>query len=281
MSEEDPKLRLIVAQQGGSADPDTWNAPEPVEDDDWSPEAFLPDITQAEAARTARRDKKERKAYEEAAAKEFGTDFIRKLRTVRDPRERIIFSAESVFARKGFAGARTQEIASLANVNKAMIHYYFDSKEKLYHAVLDKILFDLIKLQQESVRGELSFPKQLERFLIGFFDYVATHKNFSRLTSMELGSNDRYLIRLAETFFKPLFDRGVAFIRAGVSAGAFQKINARHFLISIYDLTMGYFSNAEFVGMMFGEDPLSEKMLKERRDMVLDVVFHCLGCKRP
>ncbi len=279
MSEEDPKLKLIVTQDG-SADPNDWSSQEQVEDDDWSPEALLADV-QAEAARTARRDKKERKAFEESAAKEFGTDFIRKLKSVRDPRERIIFAAESVFAKKGFAGAHTQEIASLANVNKAMIHYYFDSKEKLYHAVLDKILFDLIKLQQESVRDDLSFPKQLQRFLIGFFDYVASHKNFSRLTSMELGSNDRYLTRLAETFFKPLFDRGVTFIRAGVTAGAFQKINARHLLISIYDMTMGYFSNAEFVGMMFGEDPLSEKMLKERRDMVLDMVFHSLGCKRP
>jgi AcrR family transcriptional regulator len=266
--------------QDKPADPEAWNPPEQVEDDDWSPEAFIPDV-QAEAARATRRDKKERKAFEESAAKEFGTDFIRKLKTVRDPRERIIFAAESVFAKKGFAGAHTQEIASLANVNKAMIHYYFDSKEKLYHAVLDKILFDLIKLQQESVRGDLSYPKQLERFLIGFFDYVATHKNFSRLTSMELGSYDGYLARLAETFFKPLFDRGVAFIRAGISAGAFQKINARHFLITIYDMMMGYFSDAAFVGMMFGEDPFSEKMLKERRNMVLDVIFHSLGCKRP
>lgn len=279
MSEEDPKLKLLVGQ-GEPADPDAWSPPEQVEDDDWPSEAFVPDV-RAEAARATRRDKKERKVFEESAAKEFGTDFIRKLKTVRDPRERIIFAAESVFAKKGFAGAHTQEIASLANVNKAMIHYYFDSKEKLYHAVLDKILFDLIKLQQESVRGELSYPKQLERFLIGFFDYVATHKNFSRLTSMELGSNDGYLARLAETFFKPLFDRGVAFIKAGISAGAFKKINARHFLITIYDMMMGYFSDAEFVGMMFGEDPLSEKMLKERRNMVLDVIFHSLGCKRP
>jgi TetR/AcrR family transcriptional regulator len=189
--------------------------------------------------------------------------------------------AESVFAKKGFAGARTQEIADLASVNKAMIHYYFDSKQKLYHALLDKILFDLIKLTQETARDDLTYPQQLEVFYKGFFDYVATHKNFSRITSMEVGSNDKYLPRLVETFFKPLFDRGVNFIKQGIANGDFKKINPRQFLVTIYAMTIAYFSDAEFVKMVLDDDPLSEKRLKERRELLLDMIFAALRCKRP
>ncbi len=246
-------------------------------DDDWRAEEQEEPRDTAEATK---KDRRRRELMEQAAA-DYGTDFVRKLQQIRDAKERIVYVAESVFARKGFGGARTREIADLAAVNKAMIHYYFDSKEKLFHAVLDKILFDLIKLTQETVRDELPVARQLESFFRGFFDYISTHRNFSRLTTMDVGSSDRYLARLVETFFAPLFSRGVQFIERGVAAGVFQKVNARQFLVSIYTMTIGYFSDREFVGMMFGEDPLSEKILKERRESILDLIFAGLGCKRP
>jgi TetR/AcrR family transcriptional regulator len=243
----------------------------------------LPELSSSTpgASKSSRRKDKKRRALLAEAVKVYGTDFVPTLESIRDPKERIIFVAESVFARKGFAGARTQEIADLAAVNKAMIHYYFDSKEKLYHALLDKILFDLIKLHQESVSDDLPYPEQLEVFFRGFFDYVASHKNFSRITAMEIGSNDRYLARLVETFFKPLFDRGVAFIRKGITRGDFAKVNERQFLVTIYAMTMAYFSDAEFLGMLLGEDPLERKMLNERRELLLDMMFAALECKRP
>ena len=133
----------------------------------------LPELSPSahEATKSSRRKDKKRKSLLAEAAKVYGTDFVPTLESIRDPKERIIFVAESVFARKGFAGARTQEIADLAAVNKAMIHYYFDSKEKLYHALLDKILFDLIKLHQESVSDDLPYPEQLEVFFRGFFAF--------------------------------------------------------------------------------------------------------------
>ncbi|MBW1808185.1 MAG: TetR/AcrR family transcriptional regulator [Deltaproteobacteria bacterium] len=243
--------------------------------------ADLPSQPGLDESKQSRRKIKKRKELFAEATRLYGTDFVPKLESNRDPKERIIFVAEAVFARKGFAGARTQEIADLASVNKAMIHYYFESKEKLYHALLDKILFDLIKLMQESVSDDLPYPEQLDVFYRGFFDYVASHKNFSRITTMEIGSNDRYLARLVETFFKPLFDRGVTFIKEGIARGDFKKVNERQFLVSIYAMTMAYFSDAEFIGMLLGVDPLSKKLVKERRDLLLDMVFASLECKRP
>jgi len=230
--------------------------------------------------RRGRRDKKRQKVLE-TAVKEYGADMVRAVEATREVRERIVLVAEWVFARKGFGGARTQEIGDLAGVNKAMIHYYFDNKEKLYHAVLDKILFDLIKLTQETTREEASHAEQLELFYKGFFDYVATHRNFSRLTAMERGSGDRYLSRMVTTFFKPLFDRGVAFIEQGVAERAFdRKVNARQYLVSVYGMTMAYFADADFMAQLLGEDPLSDRMLKERRESLVKMVFDGLGCKR-
>src|SRR5579884_914902 len=49
----------------------------------------------------------------------------------------ILAAAERVFAEEGLAGARTEEIATEAGVNKAMLYYHFESKESLYEAVVE------------------------------------------------------------------------------------------------------------------------------------------------
>lgn len=280
----EPRLQLVSEQADQADQADQAEAARPAAADAAAWEEAEPasaDLAQDAGQKRSRRQARRHREVLKAAAAVHGTDFVRQLSGLRDPKERIVYVAEAVFARKGFGGARTQEIADLAGVNKAMIHYYFESKEKLYHAVLDKILFDLIKLTQDSTEEDLPYPQQLEVFYRGFFDYVAAHKNFSRITAMEMGSTDRYLPRLVETFFKPLFDRGVAFMREGIARGEFKKVDPHQFLMSIYALTMAYFSDAEFMRMLLGQDPLSAKMLRRRREQVLDMIFAALGCKRP
>lgn len=52
-------------------------------------------------------------------------------------RERILVAATEAFSEHGMAGARTEQIAQAAGINKALIYYYYRSKEALYDAVLD------------------------------------------------------------------------------------------------------------------------------------------------
>jgi len=61
---------------------------------------------------------------------------MRPLTPKHTPEQRILNAAANEFAAKGFFGARTQAIADQAGVNKAMLHYYFRTKEKLYSQVI-------------------------------------------------------------------------------------------------------------------------------------------------
>ena len=56
-----------------------------------------------------------------------------------ETRKRILDAALSEFAANGLAGARTEQIAATAGVNKALLYYYFESKEKLYTAALEMV----------------------------------------------------------------------------------------------------------------------------------------------
>src|SRR5204862_5545299 len=129
-------------------------------------------------------------------------------------------------------------------VNKALIYYYFESKEKLLREVLQKILFELISLSQEILTQELSAPEVLEKFYRGFFYYAARHRNFSRLTTMDLGSEGGYLRAMFESFFRPMFERGVRFIDLAVERGELKPVNSRQLFITVYGMTIAYFADA-------------------------------------
>jgi TetR/AcrR family transcriptional regulator len=162
-----------------------------------------------------------------------------------------------------------------------MIHYYFDSKEKLYRAVLDRILFELIRLVQDVRSEETSRRVRLDAFIRGFFDYVARHPHFGRLTFMSSGAENRYFDTIVTGFFGPLFARGVAFIEDGVKEGTFRPVDAPQLLLSIYGATMGYFADAHFVSILLEDDAMSEARLAVRRDALIDLIFHALGVEPP
>ncbi|HNA17232.1 MAG TPA: helix-turn-helix domain-containing protein, partial [Ferruginibacter sp.] len=56
----------------------------------------------------------------------------------KDTEQKILESARNVFIQKGLAGARMQDIADHAGVNKALLHYYFTSKDKLFNIVFEQ-----------------------------------------------------------------------------------------------------------------------------------------------
>jgi AcrR family transcriptional regulator len=199
-----------------------------------------------------------------------------------DTKEQILKVAEELFAQKGFAGVRTHEIAERAQVNKALIYYYFESKEQLLREVLQKILFDLISLSNDILARKLSAAERLEQFYRGFFYYCARHKNFSRLTTMDLGSEGGSLRNLFENFFRPLFERGVRFIDQAVERKELQSVNARQLLITIYGMTIAYFADANQVAYLFGvDDAATDALVEERLEANLDFIFAAVGTRRP
>lgn len=186
-----------------------------------------------------------------------------------DARDKILNSAEEIFALKGFGGARTAEIASSAGVNKALLHYYFKSKEGLYHAVMDRLLFELIEIAQGVLKKGLKGRVLAEGLFDAFFDYAAKHRHFARLTTVEsAGREARYLENMLRNFFKPLFDRACDHLQNEAKKSRLKKIDAPNFLITIYLAILSYFSDAKFISAMTGRDTMAAQNLKTRKEFL-------------
>src|SRR5216684_1068477 len=159
----------------------------------------------------------------------------RSLRQARDlsTARRIVATAESIFAEQGLAGARMDEIARAANVNKALLYYYFRSKEELHRFVLETLLSQLSARVGEAVTDTPSASKRLTAMVDNFFDFVLTHPNYPRLIQREIMGRGPNMAWIVTEYYRPLHRWLVRLIEDGISAGEFRHVDARNTAVTV------------------------------------------------
>jgi AcrR family transcriptional regulator len=104
------------------------------------------------------------------------------------PRDAILDAASAVFAETGFAGARVDEIARRAGVNKAMLYYHVGDKTALYHAVLERN-FSRVNSVLTSVVEQAETPtEQLNALIAGLADLVRQYPEHPRIVLREVAA---------------------------------------------------------------------------------------------
>ena len=86
--------------------------------------------------------------------------------------EKILEAAKKVFHRKGFEGARMQEIADEAGINKALLHYYFRSKDNLFEAVFRDAFFQLMGHAKTVFFSDKPLKEKIQSFLTHYLDVI-------------------------------------------------------------------------------------------------------------
>jgi TetR/AcrR family transcriptional regulator len=150
---------------------------------------------------------------------------------------RLFEAALVAFARKGKDGARMQEIADAAGVNKALLHYYFRSKDALYGHVFEYVIGQLLQAFGTALAhdDDTSFASTLRLFIGTYTDFVAAHTDVMRLMVNELLSGgaavrEAFGRAAGEGMVDQLF--GVR-VEAAVAAGEIRPVHPRHLLITV------------------------------------------------
>src|SRR3954449_10822319 len=106
--------------------------------------------------------------------------------TPEKSRAAILKAAVREFAREGVAGARTDQIARAAGVNKALLYYYFKDKEALYGAVVNSIFKDMRDQLLSVLDSELPPREKILKYVGAHFDYIASSPHFPRVVQQEM-----------------------------------------------------------------------------------------------
>jgi len=195
---------------------------------------------------------------------------------------RILAAAERAFAEQGLAGARTDEIVRSAGVNKALLYYYFHSKDELYGAVLES----LFRQQQDAIAAARREAKpgghasahraELIAYVNGAIDFAVAHPNFPRLIQREMMSRGAHFRHLIRKYWLPGQQRLEREIKAGIAAGEFRGVDPAHMVLSIIAMTAFYFSAAPVLQEIWSRDILQPPAVEARRQAVLDFLEHGL-----
>ncbi|MEN3365522.1 MAG: hypothetical protein V7606_2796 [Burkholderiales bacterium] len=198
---------------------------------------------------------------------------------VSQAQETILQAALQEFSDKGFDGARVDEIALRAGVQKNLIYYYFDSKDGLFLAVLERMYQTLRKKQNDlKIRG--MDPVEGMKKLVLFTARVwLQHPEFLNLLSSEnlLGGRHVRGSTTIPTLYNPLLETIKELLDRGVEQGLFRKnIDVVDLYISITALPGYYFDRRHTLASIFGEKLMSPARVKQRLDHSVDMILRYL-----
>jgi TetR/AcrR family transcriptional regulator len=191
-------------------------------------------------------------------------------------RAEILAAAARIFAESGLAGARTEAIAAAAGVNKALLYYYFRSKERLYEAVVEDHFREFNRQALEVLAGPGSARGVLLQYVGLHFDFISARRRYACLYQQMMITGGRPLERLVRKYFIPRSEAFGKLLERGMREGEFRRVDAMHAAISIVALIVFYFSAAPVLRVLGRPDAYSTLNLERRKVEVLDFIRHGL-----
>ncbi|PKP02257.1 MAG: TetR/AcrR family transcriptional regulator [Bacteroidetes bacterium HGW-Bacteroidetes-6] len=186
----------------------------------------------------------------------------------------ILEAAREVFLEKGFDGARMQEIANKAGINKALLHYYFRTKEKLFMGIFVEAIGQLIPRVQSAVQYSTSFRDLVTIFVHSYHDIMEANPYLPVFVVREINRMPELVVDMMKN---KGFDVGMIkmIISFQVSQGNIRPVDPVQFLISLIGQCI-----FPFIGMPLLKGVLlensheaAEKLMLERREFVIEFVL--------
>jgi TetR/AcrR family transcriptional regulator len=195
---------------------------------------------------------------------------------VASTRDRILQAARRVFAEKGYEGTRIDDIVAQAKVNRALVSYYFKSKKNLYHLLFGELFHTWEELGAGFLKSKKSPPEKLSEFVDRITDFCIEKDDLHKIFLRELLNGQRNIqSQLLRNVLKKGFQFCTQAIREGKKTADFSsRQDPSHLFFSILGCVTLYFILAELRQDFFGKRDFSSRGLAERREQVLDLIFH-------
>jgi AcrR family transcriptional regulator len=190
-------------------------------------------------------------------------------------KETIKTAAKNLFFKKGNIHATTQDIANEAGVNRALIHYYFSSREQLFEVILKDALQNIAKRLQKAVSSDSSFEEKIKNFVSSYIDeaiefpfmesFIASE--FNRYSDIHFSFvSDTTTNSVMEGFFKELLIE--------MKKGTIPSMSPEQFLINITSMCSFPLITKPLIQKSFYmDDKAYLEFIKKRKVEILKMIF--------
>ncbi len=183
--------------------------------------------------------------------------------------EKILAAARKIFSQRGFFGTRMQEIANEAGMNKALLHYYYRSKDNLFEAVFRDAARKIFSKILPVISDDVSAEELIKKFIRGYIRALLDNRYLPAFVLHEINHNPERLTNIFDEVInlnlKPLFEK----ISHEINAGNFVNIDPRHIIINMISLCIFPFIGAPIFKhkMNFSENEYN-RFLEDRMNII-------------
>jgi len=184
--------------------------------------------------------------------------------------EKILEAAKEVFMKYGLYGARMQDIADTAGINKALLHYYFRNKEKLFDKIFEGALSRFFEQLDVFLNSTLPVKERLFIYTGNIIDFYAEYPQMSMFIIKEIGNHPELFREKVMAAKKNKTGRLIPVLEEAMKNGEIKQFDTGMFMINLQSLcTFPYLASPMFKHSMksYGKDfekDFSEEKLKER-----------------
>lgn len=201
----------------------------------------------------------------------------------RDSREKILQAAMTVFAEKGMFGAKMEEIAATAEINKAMLYYYFSTKDNLYRETLQSAvsgkITEIFKEVAPLMMTATDPVETLKYIIAAYFKMFSSDKTYTKLVLDGVANHPEEIGRafgaVKASLNLQIPQVFIHFLEQGMEMQVFRRVDPQHLILNIIAMTLSYFFGAPAVKAMLDLHIADEQQfLQERQAAVIDLVLY-------
>jgi len=189
----------------------------------------------------------------------------------------ILNAAENVFQRKGMDGARMQEIANEAGINKAMLHYYYRSKQLLFEAVFKKAFSLLAPELNKILNDDSSIEVKIRNFTENYISFIIKHPYLPYFIIQELNRNPDFILKMKDEKGFPNIEKFKGQVTAEVESGTLNPVKGEQLFINIIALNIFPFVATPLIKAFVNIDDKSfKKLMEDRKKEVAEFIINAI-----
>lgn len=192
--------------------------------------------------------------------------------------EKILSAARIIFVKKGYAGARMQEIANEAEINKALLHYYFRSKEKLFERIFNDVFQSITSGIGRLSNSDQPTLKKLEELISMYVDAVSANPYMPVFILNEMNQNPDRMTRVLSQGIFPSMMGFITELFQEMNLGKIRAIHPMHLIMNIMGMIILPYAGKAMLEPVF-KDKLNidfDDVLAERKSVITKFVFNAL-----
>lgn len=193
---------------------------------------------------------------------------------------KILNAAKTVFIKRGMDGARMQEIADEAGINKALLHYYFRSKQKLFEAIFTNLVQQIFPKVINLCTSQEPIENKLKDFIENYIDVLSKNPLLPAFIIQEINRDVNFFTNI----FKSLgldHKRLISMFEYEMQRGIIVRMNPRDILLNILSMCLFPFAAQPLMQLLLCDDDNKayQKLIEERKTSVTQFVLNSILIK--